>query len=123
MIQVLWIALGGAIGAVLRYLMATGINAWIPVNFPIGTLLVNSLGCLIIGIVYSLLSTTPTYQTTLKPFLVIGILGGFTTFSSYAIETLQLAQTQQIMKALLYIALSNFIGLASAWVGFKVFSA
>jgi CrcB protein len=123
MIQVLWIALGGAIGAVLRYLMATGINAWIPVNFPIGTLLVNSLGCLIIGIVYSLLSTTPTYQTTLKPFLVIGILGGFTTFSSYAIETFQLAQTQQIMKALLYIALSNFIGLASAWVGFKVFSA
>ncbi|MBP7510777.1 MAG: fluoride efflux transporter CrcB [Bacteroidia bacterium] len=122
MIQVLWIALGGAIGAVLRYLMATGINAWIPVNFPIGTLLVNSLGCLIIGIVYSLLSTTPTYQTTLKPFLVIGILGGFTTFSSYAIETFQLAQTQQIMKALLYIALSNFIGLASAWLGFKVFS-
>ncbi len=122
MIQVLWIALGGAIGAVLRYLMATGINAWIPVNFPIGTLLVNSLGCLIIGIVYSLLSTTPTYQTTLKPFLVIGILGGFTTFSSYAIETFQLAQTQQIMKALLYIALSNFIGLASAWVGYKVFS-
>ena len=122
MIQVLWIALRGAIGAVLRYLMATGINAWIPVNFPIGTLLVNSLGCLIIGIVYSLLSTTPTYQTTLKPFLVIGILGGFTTFSSYAIETFQLAQTQQIMKALLYIALSNFIGLASAWVGYKVFS-
>jgi CrcB protein len=123
MIQVLWIALGGAIGAVLRYLMATGINAWIPINFPIGTLLVNSLGCLLIGIVFSLLSTSPTYQTTLKPFLVIGILGGFTTFSSYAIETFQLAQTQQIMKALLYITLSNFIGLASAWVGFKIFSA
>lgn len=123
MIQVLWIALGGAIGAVLRYLMSAGINPLIPVNFPIGTLLVNILGCLIIGIVYAVLSETPSFQTMLKPFLVIGILGGFTTFSSYAIEMVQMVQLQQTMKALAYLALSNIIGLAAAWAGYKMFSA
>jgi CrcB protein len=122
MIQVLWIALGGAIGAVLRYLISAGITPLIPMNFPIGTLVVNILGCLIIGIVYAVLSETAHFQSILKPFIVIGILGGFTTFSSYAIEIVQLAQLQQTMKALAYLALSNIIGLAAAWAGYKIFS-
>jgi CrcB protein len=121
--QVIWIAFGGAIGAILRYLTAVGINLLMPLNFPLGTLVVNILGCFIIGIVFASLNQLPNFESTLKPFLVIGILGGFTTFSSYAMELLQLTQTQQFGKALFYFSLSNFGGFAAAWLGFKTFSA
>jgi len=121
--QILWIALGGAIGAVLRYMMVMGTTWLLPVSFPFGTLLVNVLGCFLIGLVFALFSGSVIFQDTLRPFLVIGILGGFTTFSGYAVELTYLVQSKQVFYALLYVALSNVLGFVAAWYGYKAFAA
>ncbi|OYU94511.1 MAG: hypothetical protein CFE21_16015 [Bacteroidetes bacterium B1(2017)] len=120
--QILWIALGGAIGAVLRYTLALGITSFWPIEYPIPTLLVNLLGCFAIGAVYAAFATHANFQETLRPFLIIGVLGGFTTFSSFAMESVELLKSSQHLKAFSYIALSNFIGILAAYMGFKLFT-
>ncbi len=121
--QIFWIALGGAMGAVLRYLLGSGINTLLPLDFPLGTLLVNVLGCFAIGAVFAALGSNQNFETTLRPFFVIGILGGFTTFSSYSMEIITLLQNKEAMKAFSYFFLSNALGFAAAWFGYKLFTA
>ncbi len=121
--QILWIALGGALGAVLRYLMVAGVSYIFPYSFPNGTLVVNVLGCFAIGAVFALFAGSIQFQTQIRPFLVIGILGGFTTFSSYAMELTDLFRAEQFSKVMLYFLLSNVLGFAAAWFGYKAFAA
>lgn len=120
--QLLWIALGGAIGAVLRYLTGMGVNALLPFDFPNGTLVVNVLGCFAIGALFATLSTSELFSPFFRPFLIIGVLGGFTTFSSYGMEALILVQKQEHLKALGYVLLSNVLGLGAALAGFRIFN-
>lgn len=86
--------LGGAIGSALRFLMATSIDRWTGVVFPWGTILVNIVGCFVIGLVAGLTSSDSPVMVSpvIRTFIMIGILGGFTTFSSFSLQTISLMQ-------------------------------
>lgn len=120
--QILWIALGGAIGAVLRYAVSLGITNFWPIEFPMATLIVNILGCFAIGSIFAAFGNQANFQETIRPFFIIGVLGGFTTFSSFAFETLDLLKSSHAFKAFTYVALSNFLGILAAYMGFKLFT-
>jgi fluoride exporter len=121
--QILWIAIGGALGAVLRYLMVMGVANLFPFDFPLPTLLVNIIGSFAIGALFAACSGASNLMETIKPFVIIGLLGGFTTFSSYSMESIILFQKSEIVKAFSYIILSNIVGISAAWFGFKLFEA
>ncbi|MES2779251.1 MAG: fluoride efflux transporter CrcB [Bacteroidota bacterium] len=117
--SILWVALGGAIGSLLRYAVALWLKPEPSLAFPIHTLLVNVLGCLVIGFVFSFLLTVPNEQYY-RLFIITGILGGFTTFSSFGLESFYLFQNNEFLKAGSYILLSNMLGLAAVWAGYSV---
>ena len=97
------IAAGGAIGATARYLVGLGWPAP-PGGFPVSTLIVNVVGCGLIGILMVLVTDVLTQQRLLRPFLGTGVLGGFTTFSTYAVDIQHLVSGRHAGTALLYLA-------------------
>ena len=99
---------GGGLGALLRYGVISNISKILPSTFPYGTLTVNILGALLIGIVYSLLSQKISISENLKLFITIGFLGGFTTFSTFNLDFFQLIESSKIVAAIIY-ALGTFI--------------
>ncbi len=107
----LYVGLGGALGAMARYAMVTGISHWLGTGFPFGTLLVNILGCLLMGILVGLSAQYLALSQEMKAFLAVGVLGGFTTFSAFALDTAELFQRQLAPEALLYIAASVIFSL------------
>lgn len=110
------IALGGAIGATARYGLEQAIPT--PLNgFPTATLLINVLGSLLLGfvIVISLERLPPTRY--LRPFLATGVIGSFTTFSTFAIENVQLVHGGAILVAAIYAPITLFAGISAAWIG------
>lgn len=116
-----YIAIGGGVGAVLRYLISGwGQRVVGPAGFPTGTLLVNLLGCLAIGALVSYFAGPHRVREELRLGLLIGVLGGFTTFSTFAYETLALLEDGQRMRAALNIVLSNVLGLAGVWSGYRL---
>lgn len=115
--QILYIAIGGAIGAVLRYLASTAVYALLGRGFPYGTLVVNVLGSLAMGVLAILLIERVSTGPELRALLLIGLLGSFTTFSTFSIETLNLIEQGGLFKAGLNILLSVMLCLAAAWVG------
>lgn len=117
--SILWVALGGTIGSILRYAVAVWLKPEPSLAFPIHTLLVNVIGCLVIGFVFSFLLSVPNEQYY-RLFIITGILGGFTTFSSFGMESFYLFQHKEFLKAGSYILLSNVLGLAAVWVGYSI---
>ena len=117
MAQILSIALGGSIGAVMRFLMSTGIHGLLGRGFPYGTLLVNVLGSLVMGVLYELLSQRISVSPEVRSILLIGFLGAFTTFSSFSIETVNLIEQGDIIKALLNVFLNVVLCVLAAWAG------
>jgi len=115
--QVLAIAAGGAIGSLLRYWVSSGTHAVLGRGFPYGTLTVNILGSLLMGFLYIWLLDRVAAGPVLRAFLLIGVLGGFTTFSSFSIESLNLIEAGQVMKALANILLSVTVCIAAAGLG------
>ena len=99
---------GGGLGALLRYGVISNISKILPSTFPYGTLTVNILGALLIGIVYSLLSQKISISENLKLFITVGFLGGFTTFSTFNLDFFQLIESSKIAAAMIY-ALGTFI--------------
>lgn len=111
--------LGGFIGSAGRYLLGGWVHGLVPLTtFPIGTLVVNVSGCLVIGLLGGLVEARQLFGPDLRVFLFIGVLGGFTTFSSFAYETLALARDAEFARALLNIAAQMILGLSAAWLGF-----
>ena len=111
------IALGGSIGAVARYFLSGLAHRWTTGTFPIGTLLVNVLGCLDIGTVMGLIEDKGVLGPNVRWFLVIGFLGSFTTFSSLGYETVELFNDGQIAAAGLN-AVANFgLGIGGVLLG------
>lgn len=111
-----WLAvfLGAGLGGVLRFGVgglfaggAAGVGA-----FPTGTLVVNVTGCLAIGVLAPLLTSEPW-----KLFLMVGVLGGYTTFSAFGRETIELISRGEVGRAAVYVLLSNALGLAAVWAG------
>lgn len=115
--QVLAIAAGGAVGSVLRYWTSLGVHQLFGRGFPYGTLAVNVLGSLAIGLLYVLLVERSSLGVEWRAALITGLLGGFTTFSAFSLETLQLVEQAEHLKALGNIALSLVLCLGAAWLG------
>jgi CrcB protein len=104
--MIVLVALGGAVGSVARYLMASGIQTATGWDFPLGTVLVNILGCFLIGTLYVLLMARADPRQDLRALLMVGVLGGFTTFSSFSLETVTLAMSGNYTGATLNVGLS-----------------
>jgi CrcB protein len=114
------LALGGAIGTILRFaLVSTTIDFFRHPIFPWGTFIVNLLGSLVIGILAGL-NESDLMNPGLRTFLFIGLLGGFTTFSSFSLESLQLIRQDHVSYAVVYILTSTILGLTLAAGGFFV---
>lgn len=114
------IGVGGALGAVLRYALAGWIQRLTGGVFPIGTLTVNALGCALIGAAAALFAAPHRVSEQWRLALLVGLLGGFTTFSTYAYETLAMAEDGERVRAGLNILLSNALGLLFAWLAFRL---
>jgi CrcB protein len=117
---VLWVALGGALGSVARYACSGVAVRWLGAGFPYGTLFVNVTGSFTIGLLAALVATDvrPTLGADARAFLLVGVLGGFTTFSSFSLETLNLARSGALGPAILNVAGSVVLCLVAVSLGF-----
>lgn len=119
MITYLWIALGGALGSVARFACSAWVASAVGEAFPWGTMLINVLGSLVIGFFATL--TGPDGRLLvpgdIRQFVMVGICGGYTTFSSFSLQTLNLAQDGEYARASLNVVLSVALCLASVWLG------
>ena len=111
------VALGSAIGGVLRYLLSPLFQRGFAEGFPGGTLIVNILGSFVIGLVLRAASESTALTPEARVFLTVGVCGGFTTFSAFSAETLRLLQTDQWSRALIYITASIVLSVGAAALG------
>ncbi len=116
--NILIVGIGGFIGSVLRYT----VSGWVQqttksIGFPYGTLAVNVIGCFVIGFLAQLAESRGMFTSESRLFVFVGILGGFTTFSSFGNETLNLARDSQMLSALANIGANVVIGLFAVWLG------
>ena len=114
---IFYIALGGGLGSVLRYLTSVVMNKYVQATSPYATFVTNIIGCLLIGLFFGYLEKQNAVSQDLKFFLITGLCGGYTTFSAFSHENVQLLQNNQILIAFLYISLSVFLGLMATWTG------
>lgn len=115
----LWVGLGGFIGSAARYAVSVGLGAATADRFPWATFVANCLGCLLIGLVAGASARAPVSEPV-RLFLVTGILGGFTTFSAFGLESLILLRRGETAFALLYIVGSVAVGIAAVWIGLRL---
>lgn len=114
------VALGGAVGSVLRFLIASWFAGYWPRHFYLGTFAVNLVGCLLIGLLSGLFLTRTDLPLELRTGLITGLLGGFTTFSSFSLEIMKLLEGGRAPEAFGYLAFSILGGLLAAWVGLSL---
>ena len=119
-LKVLLIALGGAIGSVCRYGLGGLVYRMFGSIFPWGTAAVNIVGSLVIGFLWGVFERG-AIGPNMRIFLFIGILGGFTTFSSYTLETFSLFREGQTRLAITNMMVSNIVGVAAVFIGFAIF--
>lgn len=112
--------MGGSLGSVARFLGQKYFGMWLGQEFPVGTLLVNLLGCLLIGIFYDLSSRIAAFNPEIRLFLMTGFCGGFTTFSAFSLESMGLIQQQKAVAALVYATLSVLAGLGATFSGYWI---
>jgi CrcB protein len=117
MSQVIAIAVGGAFGSVLRYGLSTWVYALAGRGFPYGTLVVNVFGCLVMGVLFVLLVERMGASAVWRAGLLIGVLGGFTTFSTFSIETFNLIEQGAMAKAAGNMAASLILCVGGTWLG------
>lgn len=115
--QVIAIAVGGAFGSVLRFWASSWTYARLGSGFPYGTLLVNVLGSLLMGLLYTLLVERSALDPIWRAGLLVGVLGGFTTFSAFSMETMNLLAGGEMGKAAANIMLSVALCLTATWLG------
>ena len=117
--ELIYVFLGGGVGSVLRYLISSSTSkVWTYNQFPVGTFLVNILGCFTIGILVSYFAKT---DLNLRFLLITGFCGGFTTFSTFASENVELYQNGDFFTLFLYITASLIIGFLAVIVGLQIF--
>jgi CrcB protein len=125
MSSILSIAFAGMLGVLLRYFISTWLDERLGNAFPWGTMAVNLLGCFLAGCVFQLMferSITGEVHTDpwLRNALMVGFLGGFTTFSAYSVQSLILLRDNQWLAAALNVGVSNIAGIALAWAGYSL---
>ena len=121
-IKILLIGSGGFTGAILRYLMSGLVHRIFSGGsvFPTGTFFVNVLGCLLIGILSGLTDTRQLFSPEIRLLVFIGLLGGFTTFSTFGIESLYLLQERQFVYFGLNVIGQVLFGLLAVWIGYTI---
>jgi fluoride exporter len=115
--NILWVGLGGAAGSIARYLVHKYLSQLYPHLFPVGTFVVNILGCFLIGLFYGLARKHEYFTPDLRILLMAGLCGGFTTFSAFTLEGMQLLHQQKFLIFTLYFGLSVLIGLIATFTG------
>ncbi len=119
--ELLAVGIGGFVGAILRYLVSTGIQRnWGESGFPAGTLAVNLIGCLIIGTLGGLAEHRTWMGPHIKLVVFLGILGSFTTFSTFGYETLTLLRDGRLLAALASASLHLVLGMVAVWGGYTL---
>lgn len=115
-----FIAIGGALGSILRYSVTLLVNKFWSDNFPLATFITNCLGCFMIGFFIGFLERNNITNLNIKWFLITGLCGGFTTFSAFGFENVTLFNNNNSSIAFLYIGLSVITGLFAVWFGLFV---
>nr|WP_252736610.1 MULTISPECIES: fluoride efflux transporter CrcB [unclassified Psychrosphaera] len=118
--SIVFVAIGGAIGASLRYSATIGVTAWLGKGFPYTTLLVNILGSFIMGLLFSLIEHGIVAELPWRPLIGVGILGALTTFSTFSLDTLLMLQNGEWQKALINILLNVLVCILAAWLGMQL---
>lgn len=121
--QILSVAVGGALGAVSRYFLGNFISRIIGSALPYGTFVINIVGCFFMGLIMTMIIERGMLSVGWRLFLCVGFLGGFTTFSSFGYETLMLLQEEKILAALAYVGGSIILGLLAAFAGITLAKA
>lgn len=112
-----YVAAGSAVGGVARFLLASFLQQRAGPSFPIGTLIVNVSGSLLLGFLMQLALSTPAISAEVRTMLTTGFCGGYTTFSTFTYEAMVLAEDSQYARLLTYVALSVVLSLVAAWLG------
>jgi CrcB protein len=120
MFKLVLIGFGGALGSVLRYLLGGWIQRATSVSFPTGTLFINVSGCFAIGFLGMLFTGPLLIREEYRVAILVGILGGYTTFSTFGRETFMLAGDNQVLYAVTNLLLSNTFGLVAVWLGHRL---
>jgi fluoride exporter len=110
------VAVGAALGGLARYILGTAITQYFGLRFPLGTMVINVTGCFVIGILMTLI-TAHALNPRWQPLLVVGVLGGYTTFSSFGWEAFQAIREGNPMMGFAYVALSVTLGYLAVWCG------
>ena len=114
------VALGGALGAAARYVSIALLDTINTNEFPLGTLFVNVLGCFLIGLLGSTILGEHAVRTEIRLAVIVGILGGFTTYSTFSMDVLELWLGKQFLKAGAYVIASNIAALLAVWQGYTI---
>ncbi len=117
--EIIFVGTGGFIGASLRYITSTWFSQFSRFGFPLGTFAVNFIGCTLLGIFVGL-GLGKTTSLPIREFVAIGILGGFTTFSAFGLESFEMLKAGQLAISLFYIIGSMFVGLSGIGLGILV---
>jgi len=118
--QLVAIAIGGAVGSVLRFLVSTSVHRVMGRDFPYGTLTVNVLGSLLMGFLFIMLVERQISSIELRSGVLFGVLGAFTTFSSFSFETLALVESGELGKAFINVFMSVTCCLLATWIGLGI---
>ncbi|KAF2516255.1 fluoride efflux transporter CrcB [Flavobacterium salilacus subsp. salilacus] len=119
--SIVLVGLGGAIGSIFRYLSSLLITKYFSSIFPLATFTVNIIGCFLIGLIFGYMEKEQIASDTVKYLFITGFCGGYTTFSTFAIENVGLLQGQHTLTAFAYIAASIIAGLFAVWLGLLIF--
>lgn len=120
MLGIVLVAVGGAIGSVARYLTSNWMAERFGPEFPFGTLLVNVVGCFIIGLFLTMTTERLSISPFWRLFIAVGFLGGLTTFSSFSYESLRLLQNADVLRAFYNVGLNLGVGFFATWLGIGV---
>ena len=119
MINFFWVAAGGALGASLRFISSSFFNLFYP-NLPIGTFFINVLGSFIVGLLINTLEMRNYSEIFIKYFLIIGVLGSYTTFSAFSYEVIELYNNKKFLLSIFYILASVFSCIVAAYAGYII---
>lgn len=118
--QLVLLAIAGAAGTLARYALAGLIQRLCGTSFPWGTLAINVIGCLLFGFVWSIADERMLISPQARIVILTGFMGAFTTFSTYAFETVQMLSDAEWLRAIGNVALENIVGIAAVFAGFAV---
>jgi CrcB protein len=116
-----YVGIGGGLGSILRYLTQIFVGRHVPLAFPLGTFLVNCSGCFLIGMFYSMSTKYTSFNPEWRLFLITGICGGFTTFSTYSYDGLVLLRQGSNLSFMFYMIGSVVLGLLATFAGAALF--